>query len=99
MPRQTDRRLVALRYLLCALCLVVACGEDPGAGDAAIQAADLTSDQPDLSSPRCGDGVVAGREECDRGDNRTGSGCEPTCMFTCTHGMTDGRCDDHDPCN
>lgn len=46
----------------------------------------------------CGDGNVDAGEQCDlgAGNNVHGSGCEPTCLYSC---QTNADCDDGDPCN
>lgn len=46
----------------------------------------------------CGDPNVDAGEQCDlgAGNNVHGSGCEPTCLYSC---QTDTDCDDGDPCN
>jgi cysteine-rich repeat protein len=50
-------------------------------------------------SGQCGDGIVEAGEDCDfgMGNNTTGSGCEPTCKFSCT--TNPNSCDDHNACN
>ncbi len=47
----------------------------------------------------CGDGFVTPPEQCDfgAGNNVAGSGCEPSCTFSCT--VTPDTCDDGNPCN
>lgn len=47
----------------------------------------------------CGNGITEPGEDCDfgAGNNTTGSGCEPTCKFSCT--TNPNSCDDHNPCN
>lgn len=46
----------------------------------------------------CGDPTLDPGEQCDFGSgaNVAGSGCEPTCLFSC---QSDTDCDDGDPCN
>jgi cysteine-rich repeat protein len=46
----------------------------------------------------CGDGTLDAGEQCDygAGANLAGSGCEPTCLFSCS---VNADCDDGDPCN
>ncbi len=48
---------------------------------------------------QCGDGFVSAGEDCDFGPgaNTAGSGCEPTCVFSCT--TSPDSCDDGNPCN
>lgn len=47
---------------------------------------------------QCGDGFLGAGEQCDFGvgANLTGSGCEPTCAFSCA---TNTGCSDNNPCN
>ena len=49
----------------------------PDAGDAGDAGVDV------VVPPGCGNGVVDPVEECDDGKNVAGSGCEPTCRYTC----------------
>src|SRR5262249_40119190 len=46
----------------------------------------------------CGNGTVESGEQCDfgSGNNVSGSGCEPSCLYSC---QTNADCDDGDPCN
>jgi cysteine-rich repeat protein len=48
---------------------------------------------------QCGDGFVSAPEQCDFGatGNVAGSGCEPSCTFSCT--TSPDSCNDGDPCN
>ncbi|APR78590.1 Multiple EGF-like-domain protein 3 precursor [Minicystis rosea] len=48
---------------------------------------------------QCGDGIPSTGEACDFGTagNLAGSGCEPTCAFSCT--TAPNSCDDENPCN
>ncbi|MGH7294316.1 MAG: DUF4215 domain-containing protein [Polyangiaceae bacterium] len=66
-------------------------GDDGGGSDAG--AVDATT------GPYCGDGVVLGNEQCDfgSGQNLPGSGCEPTCTFSCT--TNPDSCSNTDPCS
>jgi cysteine-rich repeat protein len=49
--------------------------------------------------PSCGDGIVTPPEECDRGaGNQPGSGCEPTCKFTCSDADPGRGCPSANPC-
>jgi fibro-slime domain-containing protein len=55
-----------------------------------------------LCVPNCGDGVVAGSEECDDGENDGGHNeCQPGCVLAtyCGDGIVNGEevCDDADP--
>jgi fibro-slime domain-containing protein len=55
-----------------------------------------------LCIPNCGDGIVAGSEECDDGDNDGGHNeCQPGCVLStyCGDGVVNGdeACDDADP--
>ena len=49
----------------------------------------------------CGDGIVAGNEECDDGNLVNGDGCTITCLiedgFACTSGPANGPCDTTNP--
>ena len=44
----------------------------------------------------CGDGVVAGAEECDDANDLDGDGCDGDCTWSCEG---DGDCDDRDTCS
>lgn len=64
----------------------------------------LSGFRPERSSciPNCGDGIVAGSEECDDGDNDGGHNeCQPGCVLStyCGDGVVsdDEQCDDADP--
>jgi cysteine-rich repeat protein len=46
----------------------------------------------------CGNGVPEGLEECDDGNQTTGDGCEPTCVFTPGECTLSTQCDDGDLC-
>ncbi|HEY7957545.1 MAG TPA: DUF4215 domain-containing protein [Polyangia bacterium] len=49
----------------------------------------------DAAVTTCGDGVLDPSEQCDDGNTVNGDGCQADCTFTC---VSDGQCDDHDPC-
>jgi cysteine-rich repeat protein len=54
---------------------------DDATSDTAVPVRDAT---PDVVVPAgCGNGTVDPGEECDDGKNVAGSGCEPTCRYTC----------------
>jgi cysteine-rich repeat protein len=51
------------------------------------------------AEPSCGDGVVTAPEECDDGVlNAPGSGCEPTCTWTCVSTDPARSCDTENTC-
>lgn len=47
----------------------------------------------------CGDGYVAGTEECDDANQTPGDGCENNCTFSCVSTDSTRNCTPADPCN
>ncbi|HLY38412.1 MAG TPA: DUF4215 domain-containing protein [Candidatus Binatia bacterium] len=39
--------------------------------------------QPSTCTTVCGDGIIAGSEQCDDGNTTNGAGCSATCQFQC----------------
>lgn len=50
------------------------------------------------SNSKCGDGVIAGSEECDDGNMVDGDGCNSDCKFTCLSSDTARNCAAADAC-
>ena len=69
-----------------------------GGGPSATIEAGLDFDAS-LLSPLCGNGAVDPGEECDDGNRVNGDGCDVSCRFTCTHGVSDDVCADGNYCN
>ncbi|MEM9488533.1 MAG: DUF4215 domain-containing protein [Myxococcota bacterium] len=69
-----SRYLAGPVLLICAL--TVGCGDN------------ITEVTPDAAAPtaECGDGVVAGDEQCDDGNTDDGDACSATCTLTCGDG-------------
>jgi len=75
-------------------------GDDSGTGvDSGGNGGDGGHGDGTVTGPYCGDGVVNEGEQCDfgAGKNLAGSGCEPTCKFSCT--TSPNSCTATDPCS
>ncbi|MCX7807345.1 MAG: hypothetical protein N2515_01945, partial [Deltaproteobacteria bacterium] len=85
---------------LCLALLTAWCGgspsptrEDGGTKDEGIQPqdTDLLDARPDLTEPRCGNGVLEPGEGCDDGNRRDGDGCSRYCEIECGDGRVTGE--------
>lgn len=80
-----------MRLALLALVVLAACGDN-------LKPSVPQDAGADAQSLLCGDGVIAGSEQCDDGDANGGENarCTTQCQWTCEQ---DSNCDDQDPCN
>jgi len=79
-----DFRFVILASLLCATGALYSCGstEPTDSGPTSLESGWICpGEAPSGCTTVCGDGILAGKESCDDGNQRGDDGCNPECLL------------------